>query len=377
MSGPGVSKEETMSRRERLGAALDAAGYDALVTTQRANQLYFVPHAEPVSGLSPIPFLVLPPDETIAIPGAPFYYACRDQLTACEVIETPVGGPSALRALAQLLHSRGWQRVAFDQLSPSVAALLAQEAPTVICVEESRLGPTLRRTKEPGELDLLRTVAGIADLGIAAAFGAARPGLTNRDIAAEASAVMLRAGCEEVGLQVVSGPGTAYMGTGNWVLDPWRTLQAGDMLLVDMGILYHGYLGDQTRTAIIGEGSAQQREIIATVQEAYQQTLAAMRPGARARDLYQITVDLLTEKGWRSYFPHHISHGLGLGGDLPSVKAESDDILQVGDTLSCEPGVYLPGIGGARFENMLYIGESGAEELTHSPANPPLGATVV
>ncbi|HMN27564.1 MAG TPA: Xaa-Pro peptidase family protein [Caldilineaceae bacterium] len=359
-----------MSRRERLGAALEAAGYDALVTTQRANQLYFVPHAEPVSGLPPIPFLVLRPDETIAIPGAPFYYACRDQLTACEVVETLVGGVSALEALALLLGERGWRRVAFDQLAAPVAALLAKEAPSVVCVEEPRLGPTLRRSKEPGELALLRRAASIADLGIAAAFGAARPGLTNRDVAAAASAVMLSAGCEEVSLQVVSGPGTAYMGTGNWVLDPWRTLQAGDMLLVDMGILYHGYLGDQTRTAIIGEGTAQQREIIATVQEAYRQTREAMRPGAPTRDLYQITVNFLAEKGWRAYFPHHISHGLGLGGDLPSVNASSDDTLQVGDALSCEPGVYLPGIGGARFENMLYIGATGAEELTQSPVDP-------
>jgi Xaa-Pro aminopeptidase len=202
---------------------------------------------------------------------------------------------------------------------------------------------------------------------------APRPGVTNREIAAAASAAMLKAGCEEVSLQVVSGPGVAYMGTGNWVLDPWRTLQAGDMLLVDMGILYHGYLGDQTRTAIVGTGTDEQWAIIETIQSAYRQTVAAMRPGALAQDLYQITVDLLAERGWREYFPHHISHGLGLGGDLPRVNATSDDVLQVGDVLSCEPGVYIPGLGGARFENMLYIGESGAEELTHAPVNPPVG----
>jgi hypothetical protein len=73
---------------------------------------------------------------------------------------------------------------------------------------------------------------------MATAFCAARPGVTNRDIAAEAAYVMLKAGCEEAGLQVVSGPGVSYMGTGNWVLEPRRKLQAGDMLLVDMGILY-------------------------------------------------------------------------------------------------------------------------------------------
>ncbi len=360
-------------RLERLATTLANAGYEAYIATQRPNQLYFVPHPEPVSGLPPIPYLIFLPDRVIAIPGPLFYYACRDQLTQCEVIAAPLGGPSPLESLTTVLAGLGVRRVAFDQLPSTQATALRQQIPTLECVEEPQLGPTLRRKKEPSELAILRTVAGFADLGIAAAFQAARPGVTNREVAAAATAAMLSAGCEEASLQVVSGPGVAYMGTGNWVLDPRRTIQAGDMLLVDMGILYHGYLGDQTRTAIVGEGTPIQQEIIAAVQEAYRLTRDAMRPGANTRELYQITVDHLAAKGWRDYFPHHISHGLGLGGDLPWVNATSEDRLQEGDTLSCEPGVYLPGVGGARFENMLHITAAGAEELTHAPINPPVG----
>lgn len=362
-----------MTRTARLQQALAEQGYDALVVTQRPNQLYFTPHREPVSGLPPIPFMVLTAGEPIVIPGPMFYYACRDQLTQCTVIKTEVGDPSAQEQLVATLQHRGYRRVAFDQLSPALMAMIQAAAPDVRCVAEPKLGPTLRRTKEPGELLLLREAARISDLGMTTAFQVARPGATNREVAAEAAAVMLKAGCEEAGMQVVSGPGTAYMGTGNWTLDPRRVIQAGDMVLVDMGILYHGYLGDQTRTAIVGEGTARQRAIITTVQQAYRATRDAMQPGARSADLYQITVDLLHEKGWRQYFPHHISHGLGLGGDLPRVAIDSEDVLQVGDTLSCEPGVYIPGIGGARFENMLYLGENGVAELTQSPVDPVVG----
>ncbi len=361
------------SRREKLSQALATRQYDAFVVTQRPNQLYFVPHAEPVSGLPPVPYMLLTPSETIVIPGPMFYYACRDQLTQCEVIKTEVGDPNAQSQLASLIQKRGFKRLAFDHLTPAAAAFLRTQLPDTVCVEESRLGSELRRTKEPSELALMRVAAQISDLGMTAAFRAARPGATNRDIAAEAAAAMLKAGCEEVGMQVVSGPGVAYMGTGNWVLDPRRTIQEGDMVLVDMGILYHGYLGDQTRTAIVGEGTPVQRELITTIQQAYRATRDAMKPGARSADLYQITVDILQAKGWRQFFPHHISHGLGLGNDLPRVSLESDDVLQVGDALSCEPGVYIPGVGGARFENMLYIGEHGVEELTQSPVDPVVG----
>jgi len=210
-----------------------------------------------------------------------------------------------------------------------------------------------------------------------AAFRAAQEprgrGVSGRDIAAEATATMLRAGAEEASLQVAVGPATAYMGTGDWVYAPRRLLQPGDMLLVDMAIKFHGYLGDQTRTVVVGDGTPEQIELIRTVQAAYRATVAAMRPGATSAELYAITTDLLEQRGWRRYFPHHISHGLGLGGDLPRVSATSDDVLQVGDTLSCEPGVYIPGLGGARFENMLYLGPDGIEELTQSPVDPVVG----
>ncbi len=362
-----------MTRTARLCQALDEKGYDAFVATQRPNQLYFTPHAEPVSGLPPIPFLILAGDEPIVIPGPMFYYACRDQLTDCTVVKTAIGDPTVQDQLATCFTQRGYRRVAFDALSPTLAAQLQNLAPGVTCVAERNLGPALRRTKEPSEVALLREAARISDLGMVAAFQAARPGATNRDVAAAAAAVMLKAGCEEAGMQVVSGPGTAYMGTGNWTLEPRRVIQKGDLVLVDMGILYHGYLGDQTRTALVGEGTALQRAVIETVQQAYRTTRDAMRPGARSADLYQITVDLFQSKGWRQYFPHHISHGLGLGGDLPRVASDSEDILQVGDTFSCAPGVYIPGVGGARFENMLYLGEKGIEELTQAPIDPILG----
>jgi Xaa-Pro aminopeptidase len=362
-----------MSRRQRLNAALEQRGCEVFIATQRPNQLYLVPHADPVSGLPPIPFLLFHGEDTVAFPGPMFYFACRDQLPACEIAQTEVGDPDALTRLGEWLASRKIRRALFDSLSPSHAAFLQQQAHQTTCMEDSLFGPILRRAKEPAELEILRAAATISDLGISAAFAAARPGVSNREIAAEASYVMLKAGCEEVGMQVASGPGAAYMGTGNWTFDPRRTLQEGDMLVVDMGILYKGYLGDQTRTAIVGEGAPLQREILQTIQEAYRATRDAMRPGARAADLYQITVEMLAAKGWRKYFPHHISHGLGLGGDLPRIAAGREDILQAGDALSCEPGVYIPGAGGARFENMLYITDTGAEELTRSPVDPVVG----
>jgi len=115
------------------------------------------------------------------------------------------------------------------------------------------------------------------------------------------------------------------------------------MVFVDMAIRVHGYLGD-------------------------------MHHGARASDIYQSVVDQYALSGWASFCVHHLSHGLGWGGDVPRVASGSDQILQKGDALSCEPGCYVPGRGGARVENMIWISDTGPVELTKTPLNPELAS---
>ena len=85
-------------------------------------------------------------------------------------------------------------------------------------------------------------------------------------------------------------------------------------------------------------------------------------------------MDIVAEKGWRKYFVHHLSHGLGLGDDLPQITAESEDVLEAGDMMSCEPGVYIPQVGGARIENMVHLTERGPESLTHFTMDPTIEA---
>lgn len=361
-------------RLNRLTAALDDAGYDAYIATQRPNQLYWTESAEPVSDMPNAAYLLLSKNAQVIFPGQPFYFACKDHLSHYEIAPTEVGSPSAQAQLIDQIKQRGYRRVVLDGAGREAEEALRGALPNVELVFDSRWGAKLRRSKEAAEIAIMREAARISDIGMVAAFAAARPGVSGRVVAAASALAMLEAGAEDASLQVAVGPSTAYMGTGDWVYDPRRVIQSGDMLLVDMAIRYHGYLGDQTRTAIVGQGSATQCEIITTVQEAYRRTVAAMRPGASSADLYRITTDLLESKGWRQYFPHHISHGLGLGGDFPRIAEGSDDVLQIGDALSCEPGLYIPGTGGARFENMLVLTENGVEELTKSPVDPVVGA---
>lgn len=362
------------TRRQRLQDALDAAGYDAYIATRRANQLYYVQSTEPVSDLPPVTAMLLGGDDPVVFPGPAFVDACRGHLPGFTIAPTDVGATPDWQQLTDTLKHRGVRRIVIDVVDRETEAALKAALPAAEIVLDGLWGPHLRRTKEPDEIEIMRQTAAISDLGMVAAYAAAKPGVSGRAIAAASAAAMLAAGAEAAELQVAVGPATAYQGTGDWIYDPRRVLENGDMLLVDMAIRFHGYLGDQTRTAIVGDPTPERRHLIELVQQAYRDTVAAMRPGATSPDLYRITTDLLESAGLRRHFPHHISHGLGLGEDLPRVALGSEDVLQVGDALSCEPGVYVPGIGGARFENMLLITDTGVEELTRSPVDPVVAA---
>lgn len=367
-------------RRQRLAAALALRGTELFVATQRPNQLYLlagVQHADPSCVISrPNCAAILfahaagEATETIVFPGVWISNACQDLLSHCEVVPGILSGPPPATQLAQRLAAMAPRRVLFDRLSAPMAAAIRQAAPQIDLVEDDFVTTLLRRRKDAADLVGLRRAAQVADLGMQTAFARIRPGATCAEAIAAGTAAMLAAGAESVAMAPASGAGTWYLDSAE---DPRRVIDEGDMVFIDMGIWVHGYLGDMTRAAIVGPGTYQQQDLLATVQAAYAQASRQMVHGARADDIYRGVVDIFAAREWAPYFVHHLSHGLGLGGDVPRVAGGGDDILHTGDALSCEPGCYVPGLGGARVENMIWVSESGPVELTATPIDPELG----
>lgn len=371
---PSPEDPMTTSRADRLAAALAARGADAFVAVKRPNQLYLLAerHHDPSSVISRpnCSAVLFHGDDIVVFPGTMISNACRDLLHGCEVVANDPGDPAPHQQLATRLAATGVGKVLFDRLSAdTVGAIKAKGVPTE-CAEDDFVTRELRRTKDERDIAGMREAARVADLGMQTAFRCIRPGVTCAEAIAEGTAAMLRAGAESVAMAPASGEGTYYLDSGE---DPRRRIEAGDMVFIDMGIWVHGYLGDMTRAGIVGEGTREQRDLLATVQDAYRLASSAMRPGARSGEIYQSVVDHYAAKGWDRYFVHHVSHGLGLGGDLPGVVRGGEDVLREGDALSCEPGCYVPGLGGARVENMILVTKDGPEELTKTPMDPEMG----
>ncbi len=193
-----------------------------------------------------------------------------------------------------------------------------------------------------------------------------RPGRTERELASRLRAMLLDAGDGDIPFSpiLVAGPNTALPhGTPSQ-----RALQAGDLLTVDCGLYYNGYLSDITRTFAVGSVEADLRCVYEVVLEANRAGREACKPGVAAQDVDRAARAVIRDAGYGDFFTHRTGHGIGLELHEPPYMVEGNAlVLEPGMTFTVEPGVYIPGRGGVRIEDDVVITADGAESLTSFP----------
>jgi Xaa-Pro aminopeptidase len=223
----------------------------------------------------------------------------------------------------------------------------------------------LRKTKHPDEQAQIRECLRVAGAAVAAARAEVRPGMTGLDL----QRLVQRVAGEQAGRAVhvygdfVSGPG-AEAGGGPATN---RAVQAGELVLLDYSVVINGYRGDFCTTFVCdGEPSPQQREMHAACMAARAAAAAVLHPGKTGREVYAACRAPLEKAGLAQHFPHHAGHGIGLGHpEPPYFVPESDEILEIGDVVTLEPGLYIPGVGGMRFEHNYIVTAQGPQQISH------------
>lgn len=193
-----------------------------------------------------------------------------------------------------------------------------------------------------------------------------QPDVSERDIATELVARHLRAGAERMAFDPIvgSGPNGAlpHARAGE------RTLQTGDLVVIDVGGMFDGYASDLTRTVAIGEPGDAQREAYAAVHRAKAAAIAGVRAGVTGTYLDALARDVLRSAGLADAFSHSLGHGVGLDvHEWPRLSQAVEHTLPEGATVTIEPGVYLPGRFGIRIEDVVAVTASGADNLTPMP----------
>ena len=153
-------------------------------------------------------------------------------------------------------------------------------------------------------------------------------------------------------------------------------MKKGELVTIDFGAIFGGYQSDETVTVALGRPKPELKKIYGVVREAQRRALRLIRPGAVCRDVDLAARDYIKEQGYGDFFGHGLGHGVGLEThEEPVLNFRSETVLQPGMVVTVEPGIYLPGIGGVRIEDMALVTAGGHRLLTASSG--PLREIVV
>jgi len=221
----------------------------------------------------------------------------------------------------------------------------------------------LRSTKEPGEIDAVRRALGLAETVLCDVVAQIHPGMTELQVAARLDYECRTRGATAMAFDTIVAAGAH--GALPHARPGAAVLAAGDMLVVDFGCVVDGYCSDITRAVQVGDTIDDEwGEVHAAVDDARAAAVLAIGPGISGSDVDQVARELLTQRGFGEHFNHSLGHGVGIEvHEAPRMSARSDDVLAAGMVVTVEPGVYLPGRGGVRLEDMVLVTESGGERL--------------
>lgn len=343
------------SRRDRIRERLPELEGDALLVTKLVNVRYLTGFSGSYGQL-----LIGPEDVFVTDPR----YA---EQAAGEV-------PDCRREIDE--HRRGWHLVAgllgdakrlaieAHDMTLASAGRLAEALPGVGLVETEGVVERLRMVKDPGEVEAMRRAASLGDTGLRQALGRLREGMTELELAAELEDAMRRAGSE--------GPSfPTIVAFGESAAEPHhapgpRRLGHGDLAKLDFGATWGGYRSDMTRTVAFGALPPDLERVYQIVRSAQQAGIEAVAAGRTGAEVDAAARGVVEHAGYA--FGHGTGHGCGLEvHEAPSLRRESADMLAAGMTVTVEPGIYLPGLGGVRIEDLVVVRDGGCDILTHSP----------
>ena len=272
-----------------------------------------------------------------------------------------------------LIKAAGAGTVGLDARSTTHAQWKQLAVDMSLASVESIVGMA-REVKDYAEMERIEAAATAADAALQEVepllFGTSDLPLTEADIRDELEYRMRRHGADDRSYETIVAAGPDHAARPHHEVGR-RTIVEGDTVVIDVGALVEGYHSDMTRSYVIGEPTAQQRDIYELVQVSQTAGLAALQPGATAAAVDSACRAVFVEAGYADWYLHGTGHGVGLQiHESPFHSQVSNDVIQVGNVVTVEPGLYRSGFGGFRIEDLAAVTADGHRVLTHHPKRP-------
>jgi Xaa-Pro aminopeptidase len=347
----------TTARRRRLRARLAPVDLVGLLVTKPVNVRYLTGFAGSYGAL------LLLHDRTVFFTDRR-YERQAWQVDDAEVVMAP---GDLITAVIGVLGTDG-DGLGFEPggLTWGTGQRLRTLLPGRAVVPAPELVEELREIKEDEELAAIREAARIGTEALPQILGGLRAGVTEREVARELEIRLRRLGADGPAFDPVVAFGEQAAEPHHHPGD--RELRRGDLVVLDFGGRIEGYHSDMTRTVVLGTASARQREVYQLVRQAQEAGLAALRHGVRGGEVDHACRQVITEAGFGDAFSHPSGHGIGLEiHEAPWVRPGGSGRIAAGTPVTVEPGVYLPGFGGVRIEDLAVVRPDGHELLTTAP----------
>jgi len=337
-----------MNRLERLGAAID----EPLLVTYGINVRYLTGFESSNCAL-----LVEPGGATTLYTDFRYLEAAH-AVAGVEVVRTQ---RHVVGALGELLAGR---RAGFEAERLTYAAWETIAAGGADLVPTRGVVEALRAVKDADEIAAIRRACAVSDTVYEALARERLVGRTEAEVARWIERTFQAHGAESLAFGSIVA--SAENGSRPHAGASEAEIPEGTLVTVDMGCVVDGYNSDCTRTFATGELPEQLAEAYALVSEAQLAGLAAVRAGQHGRDVDAASRTGIEAAGLGEAYGHGLGHGVGLEvHEAPALRPESGDTLAVGNVVSVEPGLYLPGVGGCRIEDLVVVTDAGCEILTH------------
>jgi len=350
-------------RLENLRQKLLQTKLDGFLISSPENRYYITGW----EGDSESGFVLITADKALILTDSRYTEHAEQLAVGFEIVDITLGFREIFENLSKDYNLK---KLGFEShhLSVHLYKRLNKFSPGVKLIGLQNYVEELRAKKDNEEIKNLRKAASITDMAFDYIFKNLQVGLTESEVAWKLTTFMREQGASGNSwepLIVATGKNSsmAHYGAGE------DKIKKGDLVLLDFGCIYQGYHSDMTRVVFIGEPDKRQREIYSLVQKAQEAGIKLVKPGKLGRAIDK-KVRSEIAKDTEFFYRHGLGHGVGLNThELPSLSVRLKQKLDVGNVVTIEPGVYIPGWGGVRLEDMILVTETGSETLTKSPKN--------
>ena len=348
-----------MRKIAELRASMSKKGIDALLIEKRENYFYLTGMTGEDS------FCVVTQKDVHLIVDFRFTTQAKAQAPDCKVVEY---SGDVYAALNTLLHDLGVTKIGYDPEHMTLKRFASAEKKllNLTLVDAEGLVEELRICKEKSEIHVINQAVEIADSAFQGVLPYIRPGVAEIDVAAELEYLMKKLGATGPSFETIIASGERAALPHGVASD--KTIKFGDVVTVDFGAYYKGYCSDMTRTVFVGKAKPEIERIYRIVLEAQKAAVQGCIEGATSRQVDAIARGIITQAGYGDKFGHGTGHGLGVEiHESPRVNTKNEKPLRDGMVVTIEPGIYLPGVGGVRIEDVVVVNGGKPLVLTQTP----------